>query len=674
MRTKPLLAILFLFIATASFGAWDQFQSNCRHEAEKCDVTISTPLCIKWRIPLALRNGALPLVDDDGYIYYNGAYSIKKINIATGQDVWNVSYTTGSSADSAGLLYNNTFIYPTLNSLVARSTQNGAVVWSKTCAGMTGTFNGTGGNFSNNPMPSMRQNKIYMGTSAGELVVVNADTGDTIKVIKATNGQFRTCPAIDDNEIAYMGNTDGYFYAIDTVAGTIKWKTNMAAGIEGSASIDNDGVYFPAGDRVCKLNKNTGAIIWAKYTGSFCNASGALDAGSYYFGSDDRFVYRFDKNTGVIKWKVYIEDNMANMSCIIICAKLYVVGCIDKLVRLDTVTGSKDYVCHSKESNFSNMTEWNGNLLFTSNDDNLYVIGSCPPACTPCSCDSRTYPSPTLTPTSTVYQTPSWTATPTRTKPATQTVTRTPVSTLTSTLTVTNTATITLTPNPSSTITPTITRTPDPCDGINAPVFTVKIDVNPEATDNLVFTIESTTELVSPPSVQVCPHGVQPTAAGTMSAQCNKTCLTFPSEAIPGETKKFRVFYPKQTGFGDIDTITVTGTDSCGKTGISDGKFTREVISGKDVKIYKNVINPDLGERTGIHYKVYSNCAVTIKIVNRNGIVIKKLLDAAQKTTGEYDIYWDGTDNQGRKVSSGIYNIIVKTANYETTDKVSVVR
>ncbi len=687
MKTRLITLLALLVLSPVIFGSWDQFQGNCKHEAEKCDVTITTPLCIKWKIPVSMMNGALPLVDDDGNIFYNGGTGVQKISITTGRLQWASPYNNGGSMNCSGVLYNGAYIYPKANSFTALDKTTGAVLWDKPCVGMTGYFYlaGGGGTYSNNPAPSLKGNMIYMGTSAGELVVVNADTGDTVKVIKVCSSQFSACPAVDDNNVAYIGCWDNYFYAIDTASGSVKWKTNMAAMMESSASIDDTGIFFAVGDKIVKLNKADGSTAWSKYTGSFCNASGAMDNDSYYCGSDDRFVYRFDKSTGTIKWKVYIEDNMANMSCIIVCAKLYVTGCIDKMVMLDTVTGSKDFVCHSMAPNFSNMTSYRDNLLFTSDDGNMYVVGECPASCPVCSCDSKNI---TPSPTDTVGPQPSATYTPTLppTFTVTFTSTCTPTLTPTNTITMSVTATVSPTFTPSSTstmtntalstpsVTPTVTVTQMPCNGTATPGFTVNIAADPEGSDNQIITVESSSELSAPPSVKVCPHGLQAQASGTMSAQCNITCMTYIASAMPGETRKFTVVYPKQTGFGDIDTIVVTGRDICGTNGTSSGSFTRTVISGKDVKLYKNIINPDLGERTMIHYKVYSACNCTVKIVNRSGVTVKTIVSSEYKQSGEYDVYWDGTDDHGRKVASGIYSVNVKTANYSSSDKVSVIR
>jgi len=202
-----------------------------------------------------------------------------------------------------------------------------------------------------------------------------------------------------------------------------------------------------------------------------------------------------------------------------------------------------------------------------------------------------------------------------------------------------------------------------PCDGVSTPVFNVKMIFNPENTDNIIFEIKSSVPLVSPPLVTIYPHG----------ATCNKSILTFTAEEIPGLENMYRVLYPKQTGFGDIDKVVVKGKDICGVEGISDGSFVKSVISQLDVKIFNNVIKVLENERCTIHYKVYNNDKITIKIYTRTGNFVKTLFEG-NVNPGEYDAYWDGRDEKGKLVSSGIYIVMITSSYYEVKDKISVLK
>ena len=106
MKKIILLLPLFL-IAVPAFPCWDQFQKDAKHTGSICDVTIDTPLCIKYRYPVpgGMLEGGSPLTDDEGFVYTNGQYSISKFDPKTGNYVWvQDGYST---IDAPGMLIRN---------------------------------------------------------------------------------------------------------------------------------------------------------------------------------------------------------------------------------------------------------------------------------------------------------------------------------------------------------------------------------------------------------------------------------------------------------------------------------------------------------------------------------------------------------------------------------------
>jgi len=668
MKKLITLILFMLFFISSIYPCWEQFQKNHKHTGEDCDITITTPLCIRKIIRVcfnyeAMPENALPLVDEEGNIYINHFKYISKINPKIGVVLW--ERTTTPTINTSGIIHNKKVIFTTTsNSLVAYDF-NGNFLWEK-------IVNSSGQIYANlsfyipNITPTLFNNKIYIGTSKGEIVIISADTGDTLKNYQIASGEIISAPAIDDDGTIYFGSRDNNFYSINGETGNIIWNINLGSPIYSSPSIDETGIYITNGfGEVFKLNKTNGNIIWKKSTGSWANGTGAIYGDSFFIGSDDRHVYKFNKYTGEIKWKVYVVDNIAKMSCIVVCAKLFVLGCIDKLIMIDTETGYKEFVCNTVLPNFRNITYSNGELYFTSQDNFLYVVGPCQNTCSPCTCDAKKFPTPvfktptrTFTPTKYVNPTITWTITPTQTITPTNTITFTQSNTFTNTLTLTPTSTPTLFFTDTFTPTATLTNTPMPCNGIATPVFNVKMIFNPENTDNIIFEIKSSVPLLAPPLATVYPHG----------STCQKSILTFTAEEIPNLENTYRVLYPKQTGFGDIDKIIIKGKDICGVEGQSDGSFTKSVISQLDVKLFNNVIKPVANERCTIHYKIYNNDKIMIKIFNRAGNLVKTLYEGFMKA-GEYECFWDGKDVAGKPVADGIYIIVVSTSYYEIKDK-----
>jgi hypothetical protein len=74
---------------------------------------------------------------------------------------------------------------------------------------------------------------------------------------------------------------------------------------------------------------------------------------------------------------------------------------------------------------------------------------------------------------------------------------------------------------------------------------------------------------------------------------------------------------------------------------------------------YPNPFNP----QTKIKFLVASESKISIRIYNTLGKEIKELLNET-RNHGEYEIIWDGTDNFGNKVSSGVYFITMEANSF----------
>lgn len=248
------------------------------------------------------------------------------------------------------------------------------------------------------------------------------------------------------------------------------------------------------------------------------------------------------------------------------------------------------------------------------------------------------------------------------------TFTRTATRTLTVTLTPTMTVTRTATPTFTRTVTPYFTMTATPtatlCNGGVSPAFTVEMIFNPENLDYDIFEITSSVPLVSAPSITVYPHG----------GSTNKPPLTLSTTLIPGETLKYRALYPKTTGFGDVDTVTIDGTDICGITGSYTGNFEKSVIAKRDVVPFSNVFNPDTGDRVRYLYNIYGGTTVKIKVYSRTGALVNTLFEGVLTDARQYEVTWDGKNSEGKTVVSGIYVVVFETDHYTVKEKTAVTR
>ena len=84
---------------------------------------------------------------------------------------------------------------------------------------------------------------------------------------------------------------------------------------------------------------------------------------------------------------------------------------------------------------------------------------------------------------------------------------------------------------------------------------------------------------------------------------------------------------------------------------------------------YPNPFNPE----TIIHFTLSKETNVSINIYNIKGQIVKTVIDEYRKP-GEYKMIWEGQDNKGRKVSSGIYFYRMKTDEYTSVKRMILMK
>ena len=87
----------------------------------------------------------------------------------------------------------------------------------------------------------------------------------------------------------------------------------------------------------------------------------------------------------------------------------------------------------------------------------------------------------------------------------------------------------------------------------------------------------------------------------------------------------------------------------------------------KNHSLFQNYPNP-FNPTTAIAYKLSAMNHVTLKIYDILGKGVKTLVNNEQQA-GFYDVVWDGTDDQGNKLNSGIYLYRLSAGDFVETCK-----
>jgi len=85
---------------------------------------------------------------------------------------------------------------------------------------------------------------------------------------------------------------------------------------------------------------------------------------------------------------------------------------------------------------------------------------------------------------------------------------------------------------------------------------------------------------------------------------------------------------------------------------------------------FPNPFNPE----TTLSFDLKDDSVVTLKIYDMTGQVVRTLVNGQSFVAGAYQILWDAKNNNGQKVSSGVYLYQLKTGKFTSLKKMTLVR
>lgn len=89
-------------------------------------------------------------------------------------------------------------------------------------------------------------------------------------------------------------------------------------------------------------------------------------------------------------------------------------------------------------------------------------------------------------------------------------------------------------------------------------------------------------------------------------------------------------------------------------------------------RLEANVPNP-FNPSTTIHYEIGGTNAVTLRVYDVSGRLVRTLVDA-QRSPGAYDARWDGRDDRGRGVASGVYFYRLHAGDFSQTRRMVLLK
>ncbi|MFZ3060679.1 MAG: PQQ-binding-like beta-propeller repeat protein [Candidatus Methanoperedens sp.] len=192
-----------------------------------------------------------------------------------------------------------------------------------------------------------------------------------------TGGPISSSPAVSGG-VVYVGSyKDNNVYAIDAVAGVLKWKYMMTGSIvDSSPAVTGGVVYVGSSDNnVYALDSTTGALKWKYMTGGWVYSSPTVSGGVVYVGSSDNNVYALDSATGALKWK-YMTDDDYYSSPTVSGGVVYVGSWDNNVYALNSATGALKWKYMTGDWVLSSPIVSGGVVYVGSSDNNVYALDS----------------------------------------------------------------------------------------------------------------------------------------------------------------------------------------------------------------------------------------------------------------------------------------------------------
>ena len=191
--------------------------------------------------------------EDMVYVGFNLASGLVALNKQNGKQLWNKKHKHNPLHASPALCEDMLY-HPAFGELRAMKAETGEEVWRFPLPAENSYFP-----WWTISSPVISDSRVYVGSLEGAVFALDASSGaklwchQTGEALASfgpcmrAGSQVISSPALSGNT-AYIGSTDGRFYALDTESGKEKWRYNLGVPITSSAAISGNTVFVAAYD------------------------------------------------------------------------------------------------------------------------------------------------------------------------------------------------------------------------------------------------------------------------------------------------------------------------------------------------------------------------------------------------------------------------------------------
>jgi outer membrane protein assembly factor BamB len=240
--------------------------------------------------------------------------------------------------------------------------------------------------------PAVDDDRLYIGVDDGRLLALDRNDGSLIWQFKTHRydteqtvaGRLHLgihgSPAFDDAYV-YIGDYDGFLYAVDKRDGTLQWVRKLGDSIGASPTVHDGAIYMavefaePDG-RVFVVEAANGEELWSTpFLGEQPHSTVSIDTerNLMFVGANNGRLFCFDIGSHQPVW-TFDADGEIKSTAAVSGDTVYVTSWDQKLHAIAIETGLEKFSFPTLDVSMSSPSVFQGRVYFGSHDTQLYGV------------------------------------------------------------------------------------------------------------------------------------------------------------------------------------------------------------------------------------------------------------------------------------------------------------